>query len=443
MRVQLAGAVHRTARRLVESAGYYQAVTLIGIDVGWSEKRPTCGIAVSGDALNFPPARTGTRKLDEGPIRARRYRKSEMLSVLRSWADQQPHLLEGAVVVVDGPLSPAGYPKADRRVDMLCGSGPFRGWAQPTPISHPSSATFISATYEILNTLGEWSAWIGGPKPVSGITLIETNPTVAVAMMMPRVGLGQIASRKRPLPVDGVLITAKSDWYWRNGAGRQVARALAAGGALENIARETDHELCAALTCLALAHQFAGAAADKTRAVVVGDEDGVYLLPAGVDVTWRDHLEASTWGAEFRMATNGAFEFVDHSGECARTWGRLDLAAEESPQSEHSWGEDPGGLPDVAEAAKGEGVTLILADGGGVWEKHNAWLNDLPSPICVTPLAQPDLQIRLEHAQNYRNSGQWVLRPRAEQVARMTGKGADGPRLSLKNPWPVAVRILN
>ncbi|MEK7752861.1 MAG: hypothetical protein AAB654_13150, partial [Acidobacteriota bacterium] len=181
-------------------------MTLIGIDVGWSENRPTCGIAVANPDLPLPDHNRRTLDTDGGRIRARRFRKSELVKVFIGWSHQHPHHLANAVIVIDGPIGPEGPPRADRIVDWQCATGPFHGWAQPTPITHPSSKDFINATYELLDALGPWEVRIPGKVPRPGITVIETNPTVALALMMPHVPLDQIASRKRPLLHDGELI---------------------------------------------------------------------------------------------------------------------------------------------------------------------------------------------------------------------------------------------
>jgi hypothetical protein len=287
-------------------------MTLIGIDVGWSKDRSTCGIAVADPELPFPEDRRRRLEIEGGRIRARRFKMCELVEVLKNWSDHYRQHLANAVVVIDGPIGPVEPPAADRLVDKQCATGPFQGWAQPMPVSHKSSEKFIGATYELLGALAPWQACISGKTPRPGIIVIETNPTVALAVMMPRVPLNHIASRGRPLLHRGEFIGAKSDWYWRNGAGRQVARALALGDACAQIAHETDHELCAALTCLALAHQFANCACDRSGAIALGDENGIYLLPAEIDRTWE---------AGFYSPLHGKCRFGDHSAQCDGSWG--------------------------------------------------------------------------------------------------------------------------
>ena len=93
---------------------------------------------------------------------------------------------------------------------------------------------------------------INGERFQAGITLIEPNPTVALAVMMPQGGARRDSYEEPAITVAGSsrrqvrLVLAKGGRW-------QVARALATGKACDEIASVSDHELCAALTCLALA----------------------------------------------------------------------------------------------------------------------------------------------------------------------------------------------
>src|SRR5207248_133316 len=118
---------------------------------------------------------------DGGRIRAACLTLSELVKVLSIWSAKHPDQLADAIVVIDGPLGPHGPPQTDRVVDRQCATGVFRGWSQPTPISHPSSKKFVSATYDLLAALGQNAlVWIKGKRPQTAITVIETNPTVAL-----------------------------------------------------------------------------------------------------------------------------------------------------------------------------------------------------------------------------------------------------------------------
>ena len=399
--------------------------SLIGIDVGWSQKRPSCAIAVSNNRLPLPE-RIGTLAIDGGRIRAAAFRLPELIAVLRSWSARCSEELANAIVVIDGPLAPNGPPLQDRSVDRLCGTGAFKGWAQPTPISHPSSRTFLEATYGLLAALGRnVHVWVSGEQLHSGITAVETNPTVALAVMMPRVELDQIATRGRPLPFKGILVTAKSDWYWRNGAGGHVARALAIGEACRDISSVTDHELCAALTCLSLAHQFAGTACDGSGTIALGDRDGIYLLPANIDKSWEKG---------FCRLAYGTPNFKDHTSECSSAWGAAPHTDTVIPPSRT----DP--EAERFELAKGDCFVLTLADSGGVWEKHNPWLRRVTRPVLLAPV-DADFEIELRPASGGANSGHWAITPSATVIARRYGQPRGGGPLSIRNACTLTVRL--
>jgi len=313
-------------------------------------------------------------------------------------------------------------------VDRLCATGAFKGWAQPTPISHPSSRTFIEATYRLLAALGQnVHVWIAGERPHGGITVVETNPTVALAVMMPRVELDQIATRGRPLPFRGVLVTAKSDWYWRNGAGGHVARGLAIGEVCREISTVTDHDLCAALTCLSLAHQFADSACNGSKAIALGDRSGIYLLPANIDRSWEKGFCRPLFGTP---------NFQDHTPECSSVWGAAHWTETVVPSGRT----DPKSAP--RDLAKGDCFVLVLADSGGVWEKHNPWLRGLTSPVRLASMEVAGYEMELRSALGGDSSGHWTLAPAAAVIARRYGQPRGGAPLSLRNPCAITVRLI-
>jgi hypothetical protein len=404
-------------------------VTLVGIDVGWSEKRASCGMALSNSRL---PLRDTKRSLDTdcGRIRAACYTLDQLVNQVNEWSQEHLEELLNAIVVIDGPLGPHGPPQQDRTIDAECGSGLFTGWAQPTPISHPSSKHFVHATYRLVAALGPNAfVWMKGKRQEGSITVLETNPTVALATMMPRVGSDQIATRRRPLPFEGSLITAKSDWYWRNGAGRQVARALATGAACDVIGKETDHELCAALTCLALAHQFVERSSDGSGAIAIGDDAGIYLLPANID---------QTWGTGFPSVRRGQVNCEDHMAQCSSSWGKLPGQVTPSELRNQATLKN-----EECELGKGDCCTLILADNGGAWEKHNPWLRDLASPLRVARINGAGGTICLRRAAENNISGQWKVSPTSLRAAKQNGWSSDAGCLTLRTPCSIDVKLLD
>jgi predicted RNase H-like nuclease len=101
---------------------------LIGIDVGWSTKRASCGVAVRGGNLLLPYAHTyGTR------MQAGRYTLPALLEVIGTWRSRNAQALKDAIVVLDGPLGPAGRPTRDRHVDSACSREEFCKYS-PEPV---------------------------------------------------------------------------------------------------------------------------------------------------------------------------------------------------------------------------------------------------------------------------------------------------------------------
>ncbi len=410
---------------------------LIGIDIGWSEGRASCGIATSSPDLPFPERATRRYGNGESPVRAARLRLSALIDCLRHWSESKTAYLSDAVVVIDGPLGPDGPPEADRAVDDICGTGLFRGWAQPTRITHPSSRLFIEATYSVLSALGGPTIWVPG-RAAGGLMAVETNPTVALAALMPRIPTEHIVSRKRPFLLDGAVVTAKSDWYWRNGAGHSIASALASGSAREEIKNETDHELCAALVCLALAHQFTGTAVDGTTSIALGDRAGVYLLPGNIDQSWEQGFPGHCHGEPV---------YVAHSASRHVFWGKAHVPV---ARERDFGGGTPRRLAQTEASSRppeerppqpgSDLLSLMLSDSGSVWAKHNPWLCGLNSPVRIAVDGQPDFEIELTPARTHASSGQWTAEPKPSIIAARSGADQRG-HLSLKNAVKIQVRI--
>lgn len=234
----------------------------VGIDIGWSRTRRLCGVATCGGSLALP------RAVSYGSgVAATKVGIDELKSMLWRWSHEHAAEVARAVLVLDGPLAVGAPPSGDRAIDSGCGTGGFSGRAQPTPISHPSGEIFVRTTYAVVDALGpeaRASIWVGGSLP-DGLVLAETNPTVALAMVLPQQPVDTIPTRSRPRLFNERSVRAKSDWYWRLGGGTIVAEALGCPIA----AKEMDHERVAALTCLALARQFAGGSLDGSDVLAV------------------------------------------------------------------------------------------------------------------------------------------------------------------------------
>jgi hypothetical protein len=126
--------------------------------------------------------------------------------------------------------------------------------------------------------------WLGGALPTDGLVVAETNPTPAMALLLPQQDITSLPSRRQPKSVGGTRIRAKSDWYWRLGAGQYVAQLLDDA----SIAAEVNHERVAGLFALALAWAMAHDAGGSVAAL--GDANGVYVVPSDIDETWREDV---------------------------------------------------------------------------------------------------------------------------------------------------------
>ena len=102
----------------------------VGIDIGWSEKKKSCALAVEGLIL---PARTPGWTSYQGkrrPVAVGLFRYSELLDV----ASELIRFLSPrhtVTAVLDGPFGPDGRPLVYRRVDGEFTQGLFRGRMQP------------------------------------------------------------------------------------------------------------------------------------------------------------------------------------------------------------------------------------------------------------------------------------------------------------------------
>jgi hypothetical protein len=184
---------------------------------------------------------------------------------------------------------------------------------------------------------------------------------------------------------------------------------------------------CVALTCLALAHQFSRTGCDGSHAIALGDSDGIYLLPADVDRSWQSGFRSVYWGQA---------SLADHASdynndiETASMPPDTGLSSDDDPEAEQ------------CELAKGDCSTLILADAGGVWQKHNPWLREMPSPVRLVPVDKADYTIELRRASMCGTSGQWIASPSAFEIVRRSLGQRRDVGLSLRNPHSITVRIL-
>lgn len=264
---------------------------LIGLDIGWSERNRSCGVAVLGAELSEP----GTVRF--GEVCAIALFKRDVARVLsplvRLAADEGSRVL----IVADAIVGSERIPPRERHVDSACSRKGFSGRAHASPATTDTGRMLSQTLHEVMDELvatvgGRWTPWLGGgPLPESGIVVVETHPTVTMALALSMAEIATLpAGRKPAVLADGTTVRAKSDWYWRCGAGALAAEALGEPA----VAKERDHERVAGLWCLALARELDAG----ERGALLGDEAGTYLA-VRADPSWRADVErvGCRWGS--------------------------------------------------------------------------------------------------------------------------------------------------
>ena len=256
---------------------------LLGIDVGWSLRRRSCALATSSPIVQRRGSSAGPRAF------VGQCSLTELLDELRWLATTYREALRSAVLVIDGPVGPEIDAVHDRGVDGAFARGGFHHRAPAYAITHGTGLRLSQVTAQILRSLDEFVAvrpWLGGALPNDGLVVAETNPTPAMALLLPQQDIPSLPSRRQPKSVGGTRIRAKSDWYWRLGGGQYAARLLDDA----SIAAEVNHERVAGLFALALAWAMAYEAGDGGSVTALGDANGVYIVPSEIDETWREDV---------------------------------------------------------------------------------------------------------------------------------------------------------
>jgi hypothetical protein len=355
---------------------------LIGLDVGWSERRRTCGVALRGGSL----AERGT--VEYADVAAVALNKRDVGRALGAVVRRTLKEGQRVLVVTDAIVGPHRVPPVDRRVDAHCSIQGFYGRAQSYPATQNAGAQLSATLHDILDELlagtgAQWSPWLGdGSPPLSGVVVTETNPTTSMALSLPMADRGLLPTRNvHRVLADGTRVRAKSDWYWRLGAGVLAAESLGVPG----IDEESHHERVAALWCLALAHELD----TSGRVALLGDQCGTYLV-GPIDPSWVADAE--------RVGVR---------------WGRVHLG--KSPlRTLHSTQHPVVDISDVDaesndevcdaddDALRGDSIRVHFTDNGGLTRKANLWIDSVDIPcrlrlrgnttaeITMTPFAPPN-----------------------------------------------------
>jgi hypothetical protein len=401
----------------------------IGIDVGWSERKKSCALAVEG--LVLPAGMPGwTSYPGKGrPVAVGLFRYTELLAMA---ANLIRSLLPrcNVTVVLDGPLGPEGRPPGNRHVDGEFTRGPFRGRMQPSPVATGDGPRYAEVTDRLARTLHDAAGfeyragWWDG-RPAGKLTCCETHPTVGLALLLPPQDVGSLPSRKRPrrLRQKGPWVRAKSDWYWQLGAGRWVAEEMAC----PTVASQTHHERVAGLYCLAVARRMSAHRPEVPTVAAVGGPDGVYVVPSVVDRGWEHGLR--------RVGVHaGALLPQDQARFVAALRERPAVAASGPPNT---------GSQEIDSDAveKGDVATLILNDNGGIWEKHNDWLIGLPSPVYVRTEDEHRQTIRIEQAKGV---GQWRVEDKPHRPKQLASlRRFEGLHLRRDTAWVIPISLID
>src|SRR6266545_419850 len=101
---------------------------LLGIDVGWSGRRRSCGLAICGPVRQ----RNGAQFREE--ISVGQYRLDGLLPELERLARRYPAQFQTALLVIDGPVGPELDAIPSRGVDGAFSRGGFNNRAPGYPI---------------------------------------------------------------------------------------------------------------------------------------------------------------------------------------------------------------------------------------------------------------------------------------------------------------------
>lgn len=265
------------------SPGALPARACVGIDLGWSDYAETCSVAVRV-RRDKGYRRRGWTGYGGGVI-ARNFTLSELLRRLRRPSTRAA--LRTAVLVIDAPLSAAGTIATPRYVDGACSANGFHGRVAPQAVTTGVGRLLTEVGLQVTAAAGgsDREVALRVDEVRSGRVFVETNPTVALAVLVPMQKKETLPTKSDP-KVDprGRRVRKRSDWYWMLGANLVVATSLGA----PQVAHEHDHELKDALLCLAIAE---GLTAAPVGSATIGRVDGVYALLGRADPTWRTDLE--------------------------------------------------------------------------------------------------------------------------------------------------------
>lgn len=153
----------------------------------------------------------------------------------------------------------------------------------------------------------------------------------------------------------------KWDWYWSLGADRRVADILCAPSA----SLERDHERAAALYCLTVAVSLSRAGSATSGAVTVGDRDGIYAFPDGVESSWANDVTGVVFSGSLHTTRE---EPVRVQGNLPKSQQGRERGSPKGEVSARTAPLSPGGGPIFRSPIVG--CTKVFYRTRGGWDEH-------------------------------------------------------------------------
>lgn len=252
------------------AAGNRTVPPLLGVDVGFSEKRQTTGIAWRAADGSVASARAGS-----------------------SWAsrrDRMPTGFSAALVAIDGPLLPAGSAgDVVRGCENVFQLGAFQRRCKPGMSHFGTGFALRTAAAE---TMAQLAAVLvaapeafRGPSLSAGAAVVEAFPNAFLGVMLSNNLYERVGRVRRGRRFDRLYDAACTEGVLAEAASSST---LMPPGTGIRLAEERDHEKRAALLCLLTA-----AYAAEGTAVTVGDPSGgwFWLPPWRLWAPWaRDEV---------------------------------------------------------------------------------------------------------------------------------------------------------
>jgi hypothetical protein len=237
----------------------FDNLPLLGIDVGYSQSRPTTGIAWSNGS-DCAAVKTHT-----------------------DWDRRRRHIPASttfALIAIDGPLTPPDAPDdLDRLCERLFTRGAFQKRCKPGLSQYGHGRTLRKAAAETAAQVSHLSAATIHKSVIPDTAIIEAFPNAFLGVLLEdeRFAMSKAPKRK------------KFDWLYDHAVEAGVFENLLGfigwnnERLLQKVVTERDHEKRAAWMCLLTA---ACAAAGKSEAI--GDEVGgwIWLPPAELWAEW-------------------------------------------------------------------------------------------------------------------------------------------------------------